>query len=194
VSNITTRQTYLALIKTAFLCDLTRVVTFSWSSATSWVTFPGTFDGANLNGVATSPHYPPLSSSDTNSVAWWTAIDRFYAQQSSLAIQSIAAATDIDGNSLLDNTVVVYVTELSRRWDHDQRNMPLLVFGGKNTGLKGGTFLKITDGTLPSQTGSSAGNRPFNDFWLALAPAFGVDLRALGAAKQFTGPINGLFA
>jgi hypothetical protein len=105
----------------------------------------------------------------------------------------MAAATDIDGNSLLDNTIVVYVTEVSRRWDHDQRNMPLLVFGGKNTGLKGGTFLKISDGPLSSQTGGAAtGNRPFNDFWLALAPAFGVDLSALGATKQFTGPLPGL--
>ena len=36
------------------------------------------------------------------------------------------------------------------------------------------------------------GNRPFNDFWLALAPAFGVTLSALGSAKQFTGPLSGL--
>jgi hypothetical protein len=187
-------QTHLALIKTAFLCDLTRVATFSWSSATSWVAFPGTFDGATLpNSVPSSPHYPPLSSMSPDAMAWWSAIDRFYSQQSSLAIQSMAAATDIDGNSLLDNTIVVYVTEVSRRWDHDQRNMPLLVFGGKNTGLKGGTFLKITDGPLVSQTGAATGNRPFNDFWLALAPAFGVDLRTLGAANQFTGPLPNLF-
>ncbi len=187
-------QTYLALIKTAFLCDLARVVTFSWSSATSWVSFPATFDGATLSAAVasgSSPHYPPLSSMSADSQVWWAAIDRFYAQQSSLAIQSMAAATDVDGNSLLDNTIVVYVTEVSRRWDHDQRNMPLLVFGGKNTGLKGGTFLKITDGSLSTQLGST-GNRPFNDFWLALAPAFGVTLSALGSAKQFTGPLSGL--
>ena len=187
-------QTYLALIKTAFLCDLARVVTFSWSSGTSWVSFPTTFDGATLSpGIASlsSPHYPPLSSMSADAQGWWAAIDRFYAQQSSLAIQNMAAATDVDGNSLLDNTVVVYVTEVSRRWDHDQRNMPLLVFGGKNTGLKGGTFLKIADGPLPTQTGLT-GNRPFNDFWLALAPAFGVTLSALGSAKQFTGPLSGL--
>jgi len=187
-------QTHLALIKAAFLCDLTRVATFSWSSATSWVVFPATFDGATLFSGGSSPHYPPLGSNDAGAVAWWTAIDRFYAQQSSLAIQDLAAATDLDGNRLLDNTIVVYVSEVSRRWDHDQRNMPLLVFGGKNTGLKGGTFLKISDGPLPAQTGNVAtGNRPFNDFWLALAPAFGVDLRTLGAAKQFTGPLPGLF-
>ncbi len=47
--------------------------------------------------------------------------------------------------------------------------MPLILFGGKNTGLKGGTFLKVTGGSLARQTGGT-GNRPFNDMWLALAP------------------------
>ena len=37
------------------------------------------------------------------------------------------------------------------------------------------------------------GNRPFNDFWLALAAAFGVNLSTLGVAKQFTGPLAGVF-
>ncbi|HXU65126.1 MAG TPA: hypothetical protein VN962_25680, partial [Polyangia bacterium] len=86
-----------------------------------------------------------------------------------------------------------YVTELSRRWDHDQRNMPLAVFGGKNTGLRGGRFLKVTDGPLSNQTGGTTGSRPFNDFWLALAAAFGVDLKTLGDQTQFTGPLAGIF-
>lgn len=191
-------QTYLALIKAAFLCDLVRVATFSWSSATSWVVFPGTFDGATLPGnFQSSPHYEHLNADPATAPGaadWWAAIDRFYAQQSSLAIQGLAAAADVDGNSLLDNTVVVYVTELSRRWDHDQRNMPLAVFGGRNTGLQGGTFLKITGGPLPTQTGPTTGNRPFNDFWLSLAAAFGVDLQTLGDRTQYTGALTGVFA
>jgi hypothetical protein len=196
-------QTQLALIKAAFLCDLTRVATFSWASGSSWVAFPTTFDGVTLTSISGNPvsvpHNPPLSqdpATHPDVAAWWSAIDRFYAQQSSLAIQSLAAAVDVDGNSLLDNTIVVYLTEQSRRWDHNQQNMPLLVFGGKNTRLKGGTFLKITDGPLRPQGGASGstGNRPFNDFWMALAPAFGVDLGPLGTASQHTGPLPGLLA
>ena len=63
----------------------------------------------------------------------------------------------------------MYLTEVARACDHNQQNMPLIVFGGKNTGLKGGTFMKVTGGPLPQQTGGS-GNRPFNDLWLALLP------------------------
>jgi uncharacterized protein DUF1552 len=188
---------HLSLIKAAFLCDLVRVATFSWSSGTSWVAFPGTFNGATLPlpaGVLSSPHYEPLSALGTT--AWWTAIDQYYSTQTSLALQDFAAATDVDGNSLLDNTVIPYISELGRRWDHNQQNVPFLVFGGKNTRIKGGTFLKVTDGTLPQQIGTASsgpgGNRPVNDAWLALAPIFGVTMNSLGASTQYTGPLAGL--
>jgi hypothetical protein len=70
--------------------------------------------------------------------------------------------------------------------------MPLIVFGGKNTGVNGGTFLKVTGGPLPQQNGGT-GNRPFNDLWLALAPKFGVTWDKLGASSQYTGPLPGIF-
>ncbi|HET6146716.1 MAG TPA: hypothetical protein VFH68_04235 [Polyangia bacterium] len=70
-------------------------------------------------------------------------------------------------------------------------------FGGKNTRLRGGTFLKVTGGPLQAQTGvgtsGGTGDRPFNDLWLALAPIFGVNLTSLGSANQFTGPLPGVF-
>jgi hypothetical protein len=108
-------------------------------------------------------------------------------------LQEFATTPDIDGNMLLDNTIVVYVTEVARAFDSLQQNVPVILFGGKNTGLAGGTFLKVQDGTLPTQTGGT-GNRPFNDLWLALAPAFGVSLTSLGASTQYTGPLPGVFS
>jgi hypothetical protein len=194
-------QLHLALIKAAFQCDLVRVATFGWASGTSQVVFPSTFDGASLPGSApSSPHYPPLdvdpsSSTGAAVAAWGAAIARYYATQTSLALQELDAATDVDGNSLLDNTIVVYFSEVARRFDHNQMNLPVLVFGGKNTRVNGGTFLKVTDGPLPQQPGSggsATGNRPTNDLWLALAPVFGVNLASWGAPGQFTGPLPGL--
>jgi len=80
------------------------------------------------------------------------------------------------------------------------------VFGGKNTGVKGGTFLKVTGGPLPPQTGDGSGNRPFNDLWLALMPKLGVDGSVLtkaidgvkyssgiAGAPLYTGALPGLF-
>jgi hypothetical protein len=53
----------------------------------------------------------------------------------------------------------------------------------------------VTGGPLVSvANGTTTGNRPTNDVWLALAPIFGVELDGLGAPSQFTGPLPGLVA
>ena len=187
-------QTQLRLIKAAFTCDLARVATFMWAPGTSWVKFPGTFQGATVMGAYESaPHYQVSHTVDAGTENWLSQIDQFYSAATSTVLQEFATTPDIDGNMLLDNTIVVYVTESARAFDTNQQNVPVLLFGGKNTGLNGGTFLKVQDGSLPTQTGGT-GNRPFNDLWLALAPAFGVHLTSLGVPAQYTGPLAGVFA
>jgi hypothetical protein len=181
---------HLSMIQAAFACDLVRVATFMWSAGTNWVVFPGTINGASGN-AAPQPHHPPSHTGSAPMLAWLQEIDILYATQTSQALQQFDAAVDIDGNKLLDNTVACYVTEVGRARDHDQKNMPYLVFGGKNTRIKGGQFLKVTDGALPNVDGGKT-NRPTNDVWLALAPIFGVNLPSLGAASQYKGPLPGL--
>ncbi len=182
----------LSLIKAAFACDLVRVATFMWSSGTNWVVFPGTFNGATIvNNPQTAQHHPPSHDNNPMTRAWLDQINIFYSQQTAAALMEFDAQTDIDGNKLLDNTVIPYVTEVARAWDHNQQNTPFIVFGGKNTRLKGGTYVKVTDGALSTQTGGT-GNRPLNDIWLALAPIFGVTLPSLGADTQHKGPLPGV--
>ena len=125
---------------------------------------------------------------------WLAKIDGWYARQTSLALQEFDAQRDSDGNSLLDNTVAAYVSEGGDCLQHDQTNVPFLVFGGKNTRIRGGRFIKATGGSLPSTPDQMSTNRPTNDVWLALAPIFGVDLATLGAPTQFIGPLPELVA
>jgi hypothetical protein len=188
----------LRLIKTAFACDLVRVATFMYSAGTNWVVFPSTFQGATISSAAlgnngqSTPHHPPSHTDDVPTHGWLNQINQFYSTITSQVIQEFATTPDVDGNMLLDNTVIVYVTEVARAWDHNQQNMPVIVFGGKNTGVNGGTYLKVTGGHLAGQVSGSS-NRPFNDLWLALAPKFGVNLPSLGDATQFTGALSGIF-
>jgi len=199
--------TQLRLIKTAFACDYARVATFMWSAGTNWVVFPGSFQGSTIAGnLQSTPHHPPSHSGDAATNSWLNQINTFYSNASAMALQEFVTQPDIDGGKLIDNTIIVYLTEVARAYDHNQQNMPLIVFGGKNTGLKGGTYLKVTGGTLPQQTGGS-GNRPFNDLWLSILPKFGVDASVLtkaidgvkyttgvAGAPMYTGAIPGLFA
>ncbi|HYP77893.1 MAG TPA: DUF1552 domain-containing protein [Polyangiaceae bacterium] len=189
----------LRMIKAAFACDYVRVATFMYSAGTNWVVFPSTFGGSTISSAAlgnngkSTPHHPPSHTDDAPTHGWLNQINKFYSQMTADALKELSTTPDVDGNMLLDNTIVVYLTEVARAWDHNQQNMPLILFGGKNTGLKGGTFLKVSGGKLPGQTGGSS-NRPFNDMWLALAPKFGVTLPSLGASTQWTGPLSGIFA
>ena len=187
----------LRLIKTAFACDLVRVATFMWSAGTNWVVFPGMLQGATIAGnLQSSPHHPPSHLGDGNTNGWLTQINTLYSQMTATALQEFATQPDIDGNMLIDNTVVVYLTEVARAYDHNQKNMPLIVFGGKNTKVNGGTFLKVTGGPLGNQSGGTSGNRPFNDFWLSLLPVFGVPSTALSGASgalMSTGALPGIF-
>jgi len=196
----------LRLIKTAFACDLVRVATFMWSSGTNWVVFPGTFQNAAIRGNPQSaPHHPPSHSDpagDTGTRDWLNQISQFYSAATAQILQEFATTPDVDSTTanpttLIDNTIVVYVTEVARAWDHNQQNMPLIIFGGKNTRVRGGTYLKVTGGTLATQTGGSAVNRPFNDMWLALLPIFGVNSTVLSGASgalQSTGALPGIFS
>lgn len=67
---------------------------------------------------------------------------------------------DPAGGTLLDNMVVPHLTEVSETIHHHDP-MPLLIFGGKNLGFKGGQFLKFS-------------GRPYNDYWLTIFAAFGI--------------------
>ncbi len=188
-------QLQLMMIRAAFACDLVRVATFMWSAGTNWVVFPGTMNGTSIaGGPVSSPHHPPSHTTDVHTMAWLSQINTFYSGETAKALQAFdsTATPDVDGNTLLDNTVVAYVSEVARAYDHDQRNMPYLVFGGKNTRVQGGTFLKVANGPLPTIDGSNTGNRPTNDVWLALAPVFGVNMASLGAPAQSTGPLPGV--
>jgi hypothetical protein len=199
--------TQLRLIKTAFACDYVRVATFMWSAGTNWVVFPGMFQGSTIGGnLQSTPHHPPSHKGDAATNNWLNQINAFYSGATATALQEFVTQPDVDGGKLIDNTIIVYLTEVARAYDHNQQNMPLIVFGGKNTGLNGGTFLKVTGGSLAQQTGGS-GNRPFNDLWLALLPRFGVDPKLLtnaidsgtsylgvSGAPMYTGALAGLFS
>ncbi|MDX2053979.1 MAG: DUF1552 domain-containing protein [Polyangiaceae bacterium] len=167
-------QALLAIIRTAFACDLTRVASFLWAPGTSVVTFSGLFPG--METVAHHPH----SHAGDRAIPELTAIDTWYSEQTSLFLQSLAQTPDGTG-TLLDNTLVLYVTEVARA-NHSFEQLPIVVFGGPGVGIRqAGRMVQYQP-------------RPFNDLWLAVANQFGVPMASLGSAQQWSGPLPNLFA
>ena len=74
-----------------------------------------------------------------------------------------------DGSSVLDNTVVVLWSETSEAHAHE--GIPVMLFGGRRLGLRGGRCLRY-------------GGRPSNNLWATLAPLFGVTLDKFGGLEQ----------
>jgi hypothetical protein len=169
-----------AIMKAAFVCDLTRVVTFLWSPAVSDLQFEGLYPGMPRVAHHSLTH---MDLTDPSIYQPLTAIDTWYAAGTANLIKDLKATPDSSGGSLLDNTIVLYANEVADG-HHSLTNMPLVLFGGCNLGLRTGRIVNCGDPT---------NNRSVNDLWLTLAARLGVPLDSLGAPNQYAGPLSGLF-
>src|SRR5262245_7088708 len=93
---------------------------------------------------------------------------------------------DLGGGSLLDRTLIPFVTEVPH-CGHGLEPFPAFVFGGRALGMQSGQFRSL-----------EASPRPHNDLWVTVAQALlGADpLSALSAeafVKDGVAPIPGLW-
>jgi hypothetical protein len=92
-------------------------------------------------------------------------------------LQRLKATPDGDG-TLLDNTVYLYGSGIGNPSLHDHVNLPILVAGGRNVGMRGGRHIRY-------ETGKSLAN-----LHLTLLDRVGVELDKFGDSD---GKIEGLF-
>ena len=166
---------HFAVIRAAFQCDLTRVVTFQWSPGTNHVSFQGMYPG---QPTSIKMHHP-LSHDFNDPMApeFLTNVDTWYSTKTSELLKSLLDTPDVAGGNILDNTFVPYITEVARA-DHSWRDAPFVVFGGPGVGLVGNRFKKYSP------------RRPVNDMWLAAAKGLGAPFTTLGDQNMYTGPLN----
>ena len=166
-------QNQLAIIQAAFQCDLTRVATFSFAHGNSALRFKTMVDGVDLPAGHHDNSHNPMA---TDTLA---RIDQVYCDQLSQCLQHMKATPEGAG-SLLDNTLVVFFSEVSFGLTHSIQNMPIVMFGGKNLGLQTGQHLDF-------------GGRYMNDVWSAISGAFG-HAAPFGDPAFAQAPVSGLFA
>jgi Protein of unknown function (DUF1552) len=166
-------QNQLAVIQTAFQCDLTRVASFSFAHGNSGLRFnkidPTVDKGDGHHGV----------SHDTSAAAAQERIDTIYCEQMSAFLQKMKAIPEGTG-SLLDNTLVVFFNECAVGNTHSIENMPVLMIGGKNLGVQTGKHVHF-------------GGAYMNDIWAALCGSFKIEAK-FGDPAFAKGPVTGLFA
>ncbi len=185
---------HAGVIKSAFVCDLVRVATFQWSPGVNHIAFQGYYPGEASTIYMHHPLSHRVSSADTTAsvatrkpeVEFLSRVEEFYNTQTAAIIADFKATTDALGGSLLDTTLIPYVTEVAA-CGHEYYPMPAMLFGGQKLGVKGGQYWNMD-------------KRPYNDFWLTVAQALGLTADALKTekfmqdTKSVTGPFTQVFA
>jgi hypothetical protein len=191
-------RAHAAVIRAAFQCDLIRVATLQWAPATNQVAIAGV-NPDDLDAIyqAGAVHYNVGSSSFYSGPPpatdrWvYETVSNIYTWFNTLTAEVVAglkAATDIYGGSVLDSTVVPYVTDVADPTD-GRSPLPAVILGGKALGLQGGKFMNF----------ASSGVRSHNDLWMTVAQALMKtgDPVALLADEKFlktnVAPIPGLW-
>ncbi len=114
------------------------------------------------------------------SLACLTAIARFYSEQLAAFATSLADTPDPQGGSLLDNTIILCVSEIAEGSTHSYQNMPFLLVGGGGGTLKPGHY-------------DLNNTRSMNDLFVTVAQALGQrEVSTFGAAEFVKGPISDL--
>jgi hypothetical protein len=161
-------KAHMSVLKAAFICDLVRCGTLLWAPGTNHVGFRGLFPGQTSTVYQHHPQSHKLGTPETiaaNTVAGLNASAQFLFQVQLWFFKQVAdnlkewkTSTDGFGNSLLDYTVVPYVTEVAAT-GHERSRMPAMIIGGKSLGFVHNRYV--------------AGSFTCNQFWGLIGPSVG---------------------
>lgn len=133
---------FMRLIRMAFACDLTRVVTFvAPVPQTTELGYPADatfhrYEHQSIVGGSTcGATYDPTAEAAIVDLGVW------YANHFASLLAELDAVVE-DNGTMLDNTIVVWLTELATGTHHHEDTFAL-VAGGKNLGLRTGRYLRF---------------------------------------------------
>jgi len=170
------------LAAAALACDQTRILTFQWSYSES----EHLFQFLKVNNASISGNHHAIShdfsSSGTNYLAY-NAIQTWYAEQVAYFLGKLDSYQEGE-RTLLDNTVLLWATEIGESTQHDLTLMPYVLAGSAGGAIKSGRYLDF-----------SSARKDNNQLLVSIAHAMGVsDLNSFGDPSGATGPLSGLTA
>ncbi|HKO48923.1 MAG TPA: DUF1552 domain-containing protein [Polyangiaceae bacterium] len=170
------------LAAAALACDQTRILTFQWSYSESEHLFQ--FLKPNGSGISGNHHAisHDFASSGTNYNAY-NAIQTWYAEQVAYFLGKLDSYQEGD-RTLLDNTILLWATEIGESTQHDLTLMPYVLAGSAGGAISAGRLLDF-----------SSARKDNNQLLVSIAHAMGAsDLKSFGDASGATGPLSGLTA
>jgi hypothetical protein len=142
------------LLAMAFETDSTRVATLLLAHDGSNRAFPQI-------GIAEGHHYCSHHRNEEGLMEKIGQIDLYYMKHFAKFLQKLDAKKDVDGKSILHNSMIVYGCGNSDGNRHTHHNLPIVLAGGGGGTLRTGRYVK-------------ANSRPMSDLFLGLADRMGV--------------------
>jgi hypothetical protein len=163
------------LAAAALACDQTRILTLQWSYSESEHLFQYLDISGNHHAISHD-----FASSGTNFDAY-NKIQTWYASQLAYFLGKLDSYVEGD-KTLLDNTILLWATEIGESTQHDLRLMPYVFAGSAGGKIRAGRLIDY-----------GASGRDNNQMLVSIAHAMGVDdLTAFGDESGATGPLPSL--
>lgn len=158
------------LMKLAFETDSTRVITFSLAH-----------DGSNRSfqeiDVVEGHHELSHHKNNQGAIEKVARIDKFYVEELSRFLASMDQKQDLDGSSMLDNSMIVYGSGNADGNLHTHTNLPVLLAGGGGGSMKPGRLVDHD-------------SKPLSNLFLSIADRMGVeDLNRFGDSTGALGDV-----
>ncbi|MGC4089819.1 MAG: DUF1552 domain-containing protein [Polyangiaceae bacterium] len=200
----TSAKLQMDILAMALACDLTRVASLQFSTATSQVTH--TWLGSNQTmthhdishmgpssdwSLGGTDPYGVGAANSYSMLAQLSAIDKWYAQQVYYLANALNQYT-VGGKSLLDQTVICWSSEISLGAAHNHNNAPFVLVGGGGGKLKTGQVVRYPMVFGPDMTTKDYVDRNHNDLLTTLGQVMGVNMSNFGDADLCKGPLTEL--
>ena len=127
-------RTVYDLMVLAFQTDVTRVATFSLGGEGSAIPIPEI-------GITETRHQLSHHGGDPGYMEKLTNYDTFAIEQFSYFLTRLAETKDLSGKPLLGSTMALFGSGMSYGHSHGNANLPLVLAGGSDLGLKHGSHL-----------------------------------------------------
>ena len=182
-------RTVYDLMVLAFQTDVTRVVTFSLGGEGQAIAIPEI-------GITESRHQLSHHGGDEGYMEKLTNYDTFAIEQFSYFLMRLSETKDLNGKSLLGSTMSLFGSGMSYGHSHGNANLPLVLAGGTDLGLKHGSHLDFNQGHFDGYTLDKPGDhyrlcsRPANtdahmsNLLLLMAQKMGVENDRFGDSNK----------
>ena len=127
-------RTVYDLIVLAFQTDVTRVATFSLGGEGDAFSIPEI-------GITESRHQLSHHGGDPGYMEKLTNYDTFAIEQFSYFLTRLAETKDLNGQPLIGSTMALFGSGMSYGHSHGNANLPLVLAGGSDLGIKHGSHL-----------------------------------------------------